>query len=361
MSAMRGLVWTGELEVRDDVEVRGPEPHEVVVRIVNAGLCHSDVSVLDGTIPFPTPVVLGHEGAGVVEEVGTAVRKVQVGDHVVLTTLGSCGMCDACDRGLPTHCRDTMGRLSRPFTVGGEKAFQFANAGVFTERTVVAESQAVVIDKAMPLEVACLIGCAVVTGAGAVLNRAKVQPGQTVVVIGAGGIGQSVIQAAHLSVAGRIVVIDANPGKEEVARRFGATDFLDGSTLTGDGELVEAVKDLGLPSGVDHAFECVGHPALIRHAIDLLDWGGQCILLGVPKLGTEVGFVVNSLYNDKSIMGCRYGSTRPHHDIPMYVQLYLDGRMPLGEMVSQVYDLGEINTALDDMHAGRLNRGVLAL
>lgn len=355
---MRGLVWTGELEVRDDVEVRGPRPHEVVVRIVNAGLCHSDVSVLDGTIPFPTPVVLGHEGAGVVEEVGSAVRKVQVGDHVVLTTLGSCGLCDACDRGQPTHCRDTMGKLSRPFTVGGEKAFQFANAGVFTERTVVAESQAVVIPQEVPLEVACLIGCAVVTGAGAVLNRAKVQPGQTVAVIGAGGIGQSVIQAARLSAAGRIVVIDANPGKEAVARQFGATDFLDASSID---DTVAAVKELGLPDGVDHAFECVGHPALIRTAIDLLDWGGQCILLGVPKLGTEASFVVNSLYNDKSIMGCRYGSTRPHHDIPMYVQFFLDGRMPLDQMVSQVYDLGDVQQALDDMHAGKLNRGVLSL
>ena len=357
---MRGLVWTGELEVRDDVEVRGPRPHEVVVRIVNAGLCHSDVSVLDGTIPFPTPVVLGHEGAGVVEEVGDAVRKVQVGDHVVLTTLGSCGLCDACDRGQPTHCRDTMGRLSRPFTVAGEKAFQFANAGVFTERTVVAESQAVVISKEMPLEAACLIGCAVVTGAGAVLNRAKVQPGETVV-------GDR--RRRHRPVGdpggpprarpGRIVVIDANPGKEAIARQFGATDFLDGSALTGDGELVQAVKDLGLPNGVDHAFECVGHPALIRHAIDLLDWGGQCILLGVPKLGTEASFVVNTLYNDKSIMGCRYGSTRPHHDIPMFVQFHLDGRMPLGDMVSQVYDLGDVQQALDDLHAGKLNRGVL--
>ena len=137
-------------------------------------------------------------------------------------------------------------------------------------------------------------------------------------------------------------MIDANPGKEAVARQFGATDFLDGSALTGDGELVQAVKDLGLPNGVDHAFECVGHPALIRHAIDLLDWGGQCILLGVPKLGTEASFVVNTLYNDKSIMGCRYGSTRPHHDIPMFVQFYLDGRMPLGDMVSQVYDLADV-------------------
>jgi S-(hydroxymethyl)glutathione dehydrogenase/alcohol dehydrogenase len=355
------LVWTGALEVRDAVEVRGPKPHEVVVRIVNAGLCHSDVSVLDGTIPFPTPVVLGHEGAGVVEEVGAAVRKVQVGDHVVLTTLGSCGQCDACDRGLPTHCRDTAGRLSRPFTVGGEKAYQFANAGVFTERTVVAESQAVVIDKDMPLDAACLIGCAVVTGAGAVLNRAKVQPGESVVVIGAGGIGQSVIQAARLSSAGRIVVVDANPAKEAVARQFGATDFVDGSAHTGDGELVAAVKDLGLPDGVDYAFECVGHPALIRSAIDLLDWGGSCVLLGVPKLGTEASFVVNSLYQDKSILGCRYGSTKPHHDIPMFVRFCLDGRLDLQSMVSQVYDLADVQTALDDLHHGKLNRGVLSL
>ncbi len=358
---MRGLVWTGELEVRDDVEVRGPDAHEVVVRIANAGLCHSDVSVLDGTIPFPTPVVLGHEGAGVVEAIGSAVRKVQVGDHVVLTTLGSCGMCDACDRGEPTHCRDTMGKLNRPFTVGGDPAFQFANAGVFTERTVVTESQAIVIPPEVPLSTACLIGCAVVTGVGAVLNRAKVRPGETVVVIGAGGIGQSVIQGARIAAAGRIVVVDANPAKEAVARQFGATDFLDGSAHAGDGELVAAVKELGLPNGADHVFECVGHPALIRTAIDLLDWGGQCILLGVPRFGTEASFMVASMYNDKSILGCRYGTTRPHHDIPMYIGFYLDGRLMLDEMVSQVYDLADVHQALDDLHHGKLNRGVLAL
>jgi S-(hydroxymethyl)glutathione dehydrogenase/alcohol dehydrogenase len=355
---MRGIVWTGELEVRDDVEVRGPGPREVLVRIHRAGLCHSDVSVIDGTIPFPTPVVMGHEGAGIVEEVGSAVTKVKVGDHVVLTTLGNCGQCDACDRGFPTHCRDTFGKLPRPFTVGGDKAFQFANAGVFTERTVVNETQAVVIDDRVPLDAACLIGCAVVTGAGAVLNRAKVQPGETVLVIGAGGIGQSVIQAARLSAAGRIVVVDANPAKEAVARQFGATDFIDASSVD---DTVAAVKDLGLPNGVDYAFECVGHPALIRQAIDVLDWGGSCVLLGVPKMGTEASFVVASMYNDKSILGCRYGSTRPHHDIPLIVSFYLDGRFLLDEMVSQTYDLADIQLALDDLHAGKLNRGVLVL
>jgi len=364
---VRGIVWTGDLEVRDDVEVRDVRPHEVRVHIVNAGLCHSDVSVIDGTIPFPTPVVMGHEGAGVVDQVGDAVTKVKVGDHVVLTTLGNCGRCAACDRGQPTHCRDTMGRLPRPFTVGGEKAFQFANAGVFTEAVVVSETQAVVIDPEVPFTAACLIGCAVVTGAGAVLNRAKVQPGQTVVIIGAGGIGQSAIQAARIAAASRIVVVDANPAKEDVARRFGATDFVDPRAVgaSGDGaashemSTVVAIKDLGLPNGVDHVFECVGHPDLIRQAVALLDWGGTVTLLGVPKLGSEAGFVVNDLYNDKSILGCRYGSTRPHHDIPLLVGFYKDGRLLLDEMVSQVYPLDQINQALDDLHHGKLNRGVL--
>jgi Zn-dependent alcohol dehydrogenase len=355
---MKGIVWTGELEVRDDVAVRDPRQDEVLVRIANAGLCHSDVSVIDGTIPFPTPVVLGHEGAGVVEAVGAAVTKVKPGDHVVLTTLGNCGRCAACDRGQPTHCRDTMGRLGRPFTVGGEKAFSFANTGVFTEAVVVNETQAVVIDPDVPLTAACLIGCAVVTGAGAVLNRAKVRPGQTVAVIGAGGIGQSAIQAARIAAAGRIVVVDANPDKEAIARRFGATDFVDASSTE---DTVAAVKDLGLPTGLDHVFECVGHPALIRQGVDLLDWGGTLTLLGVPKLGTEASFVVNDLYNDKSILGCRYGSTRPHHDIPLLVGFYKDGRLLLDDMVSQVYPLDQISQALDDLHHGKLNRGVLAV
>src|SRR5262245_45095364 len=239
---MKAAVWTGELEIRDDVTVKDPDAHEVLVRIVNAGRCHSDVSVLDGTIPFPTPVVLGHEGAGVVEAVGDAVTKVKVGDHVVLTTLGNCGQCDACDTGHPTMCRDTFGKLPRPFTIaeGEQRTFQFANAGVFAEHTVVNETQAIVIDQSVPLTVACLIGCAVVTGTGAVLNRAKVQPGQSVVVIGAGGIGQSVIQAARIAAAGPIVVVDANPAKEAVARQFGATEFVTD---------IDAVKDLGLPNG----------------------------------------------------------------------------------------------------------------
>jgi S-(hydroxymethyl)glutathione dehydrogenase/alcohol dehydrogenase len=355
---MRGIVWTGELEVRGDVTVRPPAEREVMVRIMKAGLCHSDVSVLDGTIPFPAPAVLGHEGAGIVEEVGPGVTSVAPGDHVVLTTLGNCGQCDACDRGLPTRCRRSVGGgvgLGR-FKVGDADAFQFANSGVFSESTVVFETQCVVIDPDVPLESACLIGCAVLTGAGAVFNRAKVRPGETVVVIGAGGIGQSVIQAARLSSARRIVAIDANPGKEPAARQMGATDFIDASAIS---DTVEAVHELGLPYGVDYVFECVGHPGLIRQGVDMLDWGGSCVILGVPKLGTEASFVVNTMYNDKAIMGCRYGSSKPHHDIPFVVDLYKSGRFLLDEMVTSVYDMADVETALGDLEAGRLNRGVL--
>ena len=352
---MKAIVWTGELEVRNDVEVRDLRPNEVRVRIHAAGLCHSDVSVVNGTIPFPTPAVMGHEGAGVVEAIGAAVRKVEVGDHVVITTLGNCGACDACDRGQPTHCRDTAGRLSAPFTVGGKKAFQFANAGVFAETTVVKETQAVVIDRDVPLASASLIGCAVLTGTGAVLNRARPKPGDSAVVIGIGGIGLNVLQGLALSNCGPIIAIDANPSKEAAARQFGATHFI---AATEGVDTSEAVREI-CPTGVDQAFECVGHPGLIRQAIDLLDWGGNCVLLGVPKIGTEASFVVNTLYNDKSILGCRYGAARPHHDIPLFIELYKAGKLKLDELVSATFAPEQVQDALDAMHDGGLNRAVL--
>jgi Zn-dependent alcohol dehydrogenase len=355
---MRGVVWTGQLEQVDDLRLRAPGPREVKVRIEDAGLCHSDVSVLDGTVGGPIPAVLGHEAAGVAVEVGSAVTSVGVGDHVVLTTLANCGQCAACDRGQPTRCRRAMGSDAVPnrFTWRGADVYQFANIGAFSEETVVFETQCVVIDPDVPFRSACLIGCAVLTGAGAVFNRARVQPGESVAVIGAGGIGLSVVQASRLSAAGRIVVIDANPAKEGVARQMGATDFIDASATANP---VEALRDLGLTHGVDYAFECVGDPALIRQGVDMLDFGGACVILGVPKIGTEASFVVFSMYHDKSILGCRYGSSRPHHDIPLMVDLYKSGWFLLDEMVSQVYDLGAVGQAVSDLEDGKLNRGVL--
>ncbi|WP_338897625.1 Zn-dependent alcohol dehydrogenase [Streptomyces sp. TG1A-60] len=347
---MRGVVFDGRrAEVVDDLEVRDPGPGEVRVAVSAAGLCHSDLSVVDGTIPFPVPVVLGHEGAGVVEAVGTGVGHVRPGDHVALSTLANCGTCADCDRGRPTMCRRAIGRPTRPFSRGGRELFQFAANSAFAERTVVKAVQAVPIPKDIPLPSAALIGCGVLTGVGAVLNRASVDRGDSVVVIGAGGIGLNVVQGARIAGAARIVAVDANPEKEAMARRFGATHFLTS---------VEGVRDI-LPTGADHAFECVGRVELIRQAIDLLDRRGQAVLLGVPDATAEASFLVSSLYLDKSILGCRYGSSRPQRDIALYADLYRDGRLLLDELVTATYPVEDFAKAAEDAGEGRVARAVL--
>ncbi|MFE4545737.1 Zn-dependent alcohol dehydrogenase [Streptomyces sp. NPDC056785] len=347
---MRGVIFDGErTEVVDDLEVRDPGPGEVRVAVSAAGLCHSDLSVVDGTIPFPVPVVLGHEGAGIVESVGAGVTHVGPGDHVALSTLANCGACAECDRGRPTMCRTAIGRPRRPFTRGGRPLYQFASNSAFAERTVVKAVQAVRIPRDIPLPSAALIGCGVLTGVGAVLNRARVGQGERVLVIGTGGIGLNVIQGARLAGALRIVAVDSNPAKEEVARRFGATDFL---TST------EAVREI-LPTGADHAFECVGRVELVRQAVDLLDRHGQAVLLGVPPAGAEASFLVSAMYLDKSILGCRYGSSRPQRDITLYADLYREGRLLLDELVTRTYPVEDFGKAAQDAHEGRVARAVL--
>ncbi|WP_405964003.1 Zn-dependent alcohol dehydrogenase [Streptomyces sp. NBC_00723] len=347
---MRGVVFDGKrAEVVDDLAVRDPGPGEVLVAISAAGLCHSDLSVVDGTIPFPAPVVLGHEGAGIVEAVGTGVGHVGPGDHVALSTLANCGTCAQCDRGRPTMCRQAIGRPRKPFTRAGSAVYQFASNSAFAERTVVKAVQAVRIPKDIPLTSAALIGCGVLTGVGAVLNRARVGYGESVVVIGTGGIGLNVVQGARIAGASRIVAVDANPAKEAVARRFGATDFL---TST------DAVRDV-LPTGADHVFECVGRVELIRQAIDLLDRHGQAVLLGVPPATAEASFLVSSMYLDKSILGCRYGSSRPQRDIALYAELYRAGRLLLDELVTDTYPVEDFAKAAADAEAGRVARAVL--
>jgi S-(hydroxymethyl)glutathione dehydrogenase/alcohol dehydrogenase len=347
---MRGVIFDGkQVRVVTDLEVREPGPGEVRVAISAAGLCHSDLSVVDGTIPFPVPVVLGHEGAGVVEAVGGGVTHVEPGDHVALSTLANCGTCAECDRGRPTMCRQAIGRPGRPFRHAGLPVHQFAANSAFAERTVVKAVQAVRIPEDVPMASAALIGCGVLTGVGAVLNRARVDRGDSVLVIGTGGIGLNVLQGARLAGALRIVAVDANPAKEEVARRFGATDFL---TST------EGVRDI-LPTGADHAFECVGRVELIRQAIDALDRHGQAILLGVPPATAEASFRVSSMYLDKSILGCRYGSSRPQRDIALYAELYRQGRLLLDELVTRTYPVEDFEKAAADAEAGRVARGVL--
>ncbi len=353
---MRGVIFDGKRpRVVDDLAVRAPGPGEVGVRIRAAGLCHSDLSVIDGTIPFPVPVVLGHEGAGVVQSVGAGVGHVAPGDHVALSTLANCGTCAECDRGRPTMCRRAMGRPERPFSRGGEALYNFAANSAFAELTIVKAVQAVPIPEDIPFTSAALIGCAVLTGVGAVLNRARVGLGDSVVVIGTGGIGLNVIQGARIAGARRIVAIEANPAKEAAARRFGATDFIDASRVA---DPVEAVHAL-LPSGADHAFECVGQVRLIRQAIDLLDRHGQAVLLGVPPAEAEASFRVSAMYLDKSILGCRYGTSRPQRDIALYAELYRQRRLMLDELVTRTYPVEDFTEAADDAQNGRVARGVL--
>lgn len=347
---MRGVVFDGKaVQVVDDLEVRDPGPGEVLVGIRAAGLCHSDLSVIDGTIPFPAPVVLGHEGAGVVEAIGPGVTHVAPGDHVALSTLANCGACADCDRGRPTMCRKAIGMPKQPFSRGGTPLFQFASNSSFAERTVVKAVQAVKIPQDIPLTSAALMGCGVLTGVGAVLNRAKVDRGETVVVIGTGGIGLNVLQGARIAGALTIVAVDTNPAKEEVARRFGATHFL----TSADG-----VRDI-LPTGADHVFECVGHVGLVRQAIDLLDRHGQAILLGMTAPTAEASFPPAAMFLDKSVLGCRYGSSRPQKDIALYAELYREGRLLLDELVTATYPVEDFAKAAEDAEQGRVARGVL--
>ncbi|MEV1020343.1 alcohol dehydrogenase catalytic domain-containing protein [Streptomyces sp. NPDC050264] len=347
---MRGVLFDGrQVVVVDDLEVREPGAGEVLVAVAAAGLCHSDLSVIDGTIPFPRPVVLGHEGAGVVEAVGAGVTHVVAGDHVSLSTLANCGTCAECDRGRPTMCRNAIGRPGQPFSRGGEPVYQFASNSAFAERTVVKAVQAVKIPKEIPLTSAALIGCGVLTGVGAVLNRARVDRGDSVVVIGAGGVGLNVLQGARIAGASRIVAVDSNPGKEGVARQFGATEFLTD---------VADVRGV-LPDGADHVFECVGRVGLVRAAIELLDRHGQAVLLGMPAADAEASFVPAALFLDKSVLGCRYGSSRPQRDIRLYADLYGEGRLLLDELVTRTYPVEEFGEAVADAEAGRVARGVL--
>jgi S-(hydroxymethyl)glutathione dehydrogenase/alcohol dehydrogenase len=356
---MRGIVYTGDgnVDISSELEVRRPGPTEVAVRMVAAGVCHSDLSVLNGTIPWPAPSVLGHEGAGVVAEVGSEVTHVQPGDHVVVATLANCGRCTWCNTGHPTWCRQTMGNQTQPFTYRGQPATNFAATSSFAELTVVKGIQAVAIDRSVPLTSACLIACGVLTGAGAVLNRASVEPGQTAAVFGVGGVGLNAIQALKLSNASGIIAVDTLANKEPLALEFGATGFINAAET----DTADAIRSM-VPSGggVDWSFECVGHPAVLRTAIDVLDWGGTCVAVGVPAPGVEVQVPITYLVHvDRGLIGSRYGSARPHHDIPLLVQLYLDGKLKLDELVTRTYPLDQFEAVSDDMEAGQLARGVL--
>ncbi|MEE9415963.1 MAG: zinc-binding dehydrogenase [Acidimicrobiales bacterium] len=357
---MEGLILEGTTEdsirFSNSIEhVAGLEPRQVRVEISAAGVCGSDLSCVHGKYYMPTPLIPGHEAAGVVVEIGSAVSYCDVGDHVVLSTFANCGHCAVCEAGDPGNC-GALGGLAQPYIEGDQPLYNFANIGAFVQETIVSENQCVPIPKEVPLTSAALIGCGVMTGAGAVFNRAKVQIGDTCVVIGAGGVGLNVIQTAALAGALQIIVIDRAPAKEQWAMDFGATDFL--LADNDDFDAIAEVKKL-TGGGVDHAFEVVGSTKLLTDAISMTKAGGNVCAVGVPDLTAEVTYPFQALHQNKNLMGIRAGGGKPRRDFRLLADLYLAGKIKLDEMISTTAGLDGLQSAFDALKEGAEARTVL--
>jgi S-(hydroxymethyl)glutathione dehydrogenase / alcohol dehydrogenase len=335
------------LVVVDDVEVAAPAAGEVTVRLLASGICHSDLNVLDGSSPYPPPVVLGHEGAGVIERVGPGVEGWWVGRAVALHTLTPCGRCPACRRGHPTACPEAFGRRAHRFTRRGREVAAYANVGSFSERTTVSARQLVGVE-GIALRSACLLGCAVSTGVGTVRNVASVGTADRVAVIGVGGIGANAIQAARLAGAA-VTAVDRDPGRRIVAERFGATAFA----------AADGLDDLR--GSFDVVIECSGAPAAIESAIALTAPGGTTALVGLPTRGHRTEVDVTALMAGRTIVGSFNGDTLPERDFPEIVGDVRAGRLDLDGLVSAVWPLEEIADAVAAVRAGEVLRAVLDL
>ncbi len=346
------LYEAGEPLSVEDVEVEAPRAGEVGIRMAASGVCHSDLHVVDGIHPHPRPAILGHEGAGVVEAVGPGVTGLDTGDHVILSWLPHCGRCRFCVSGRPNVC-EQLAWSDAGLMMDGTTRFHRDGAAIhhsttssFGERTVVPAQTAIPIDRALPLSEMALMGCAVMTAFGAVLNTARVRPGDSVAVVGCGGVGLNIIQAAAIAGAREIVAVDPSPAKHELAREMGATGACSPE------EAAAAVR-------VDHSFEAVGPLRTIELAISLVARGGQAILVGMAPPDARPQFDALSLTMDeKAIRGCWYGSCRPQADFPMLVSLYRSGRLRLDPLI-ETCALDDINAALDRMRRGEATRSVI--
>jgi S-(hydroxymethyl)glutathione dehydrogenase/alcohol dehydrogenase len=343
----------------EDVDIATPIGREVLVDVQASGLCHTDL--LFATHDFvPTPAVLGHEVAGTVAAVGPDVSQFRVGDHVVGSLAQACGGCARCLSGRSFQCRHPESTVRRPadaprLSRKGVGLFQGFGLGGFAERSLIHESQHAAVPKELPFAQAALLGCGVVTGAGAVLNTANVSAGDTVVIIGAGGVGLNAVSGARIAGASRIVVIDIQPKRLDEARRFGATDVID-STQT---KPVEAVRDL-LPGGADHVFDFVGLKVVAEQGLAMLGVGGGLYLVGVAKPDVEIALnIVNAIGGQQRVQGVNFGSTNFKRDIPMYAALYLQGRMNLDDLVSKQISLREVNDGYAALKDGSLTRVVV--
>lgn len=353
---MRGQIWTGAgFEWTEDLRVRNPGDGEVLVEIHATGLCHSDLNPVHGVYDQPVPAVLGHEAVGRVVTCGAGAEHLD-GRRVVMSPLVACGACRNCRRGAPTTCTAPLPGHRTPFELDGVPVYQFVQLGTFTERSVVAAGQVVVIGDELPDATAALLGCAVITGTGAAA-RGDVRDGDTVLVVGAGGIGLNAIQESRRRGAERIVVCDRLATKEPIARRLGATDFVVTPAAADIGPAVRAVAR----GGADVAIECTGRPDVLEACIGATTRGGRIVIVGLPGMTDTFTTRVRSLFFDKSILGCRMGSLDPHVAIPELVERTLAGELELDPLVTKVVPLEQLGELIDDLEAGRLDRGVMHL
>lgn len=350
----------GAPTVVEELELRALGPHDVKVRIAASGVCHSDLSVMDGGMPAMLPCSLGHEGAGVVTDVGSAVTSVEPGTRVVLTWNVACRTCFHCLRGEPYLCPTGLNyAYDSPYAEGASgPVWQSLGAGTLAEETVVPESAVIKIDPTLPLDLASLLGCGVVTGVGAAVRTAAIQVGQTAVVVGCGGVGLAAIQGARLAGASRIIAADRNPAQLSAAKRNGATDVVDTSMT----DLPTAVRDLTDGIGTDHALEVVGLPETILAAYASARRGGIVTLVGAGRYDETVTFPALSLMADaKQIRGSVYGQTDGLRDIPLMAALAVAGQLDLQALVTERIRLDEVNAAFASMAAGNGARRIVVL
>ena len=350
----------------EEVDLEGPKKGEVLVRIVATGVCHTDAFTLSGADPEGLfPVILGHEGGGVVEAVGEGVTSVEVGDHVIPLYTPECRECKFCLSGKTNLCqriRETQGKGLMPdgtsrFSKDGKPIYHYMGTSTFAEYTVLPEISLAKINKEAPLDKVCLLGCGVTTGIGAVLNTAKVEEGATVAVFGLGGIGLSVIQGAKMAKAGKIIAVDINEDKFKMAEQFGATDFVNPKKF--DKPIQEVIVEM-TEGGVDYSFECVGNVNLMRSALECAHKGwGQSIIIGVAGAGEEISTRPFQLVTGRVWKGSAFGGVKGRTELPGYVEKYMSGDINLDDLVTFKMPLDKINEAFDLMHEGKSIRSVI--
>ena len=367
MKARAAVAWAAGEPLRiQTVDVEGPREGEALIRVVATGVCHTDAYTLSGDDPEGAfPAILGHEGGGIVEEVGPGVTSVKPGDHVIPLYTPECGACNFCESGLTNLCqaiRVTQGQGLMPdgssrFSSGGKTVLHYMGTSTFSEYTVLPEIALAKVNPSAPLDKICLLGCGITTGIGAVLNTAKVRAGSTVAVFGLGGIGLSVIQGAVMADAERIIAIDINPSKFEMAGQLGATDFV--NPKDHDAPIQDVIVDL-TDGGVDYSFECVGHVELMRAALECCHKGwGESIIIGVAGAGQEIATRPFQLVTGRVWRGTAFGGVRGRSDLPGMVDQYMAGEIEVDRMITHTMRLEDINDAFHLMHEGESIRSVV--